>query len=70
MDMERSAGKLRRASERRARERDGGERRQSDSEAAEVHGDLVDPEHSKGRPNPDLGGDNKDRPTNAGTDGP
>lgn len=71
-DLERSAGKLRRAGERRGRERDSGQQRQSDTEAAEVHGDLADPKHSKGRPSPNAGdGDKKEEGlSNAGTDGP
>jgi hypothetical protein len=69
MASERSAEKLRRASERHARDGDRA-RRQSDTESAEVHPDLVNPEHSKGRPPPNPAKDEPDGASNAGTDGP
>jgi hypothetical protein len=69
-DLEQSGEKLRRAAERRARKRDGGERRRSDTEAAEAHSEVVDPAHSKGRPQPDPAKDEPNGASNAGTDGP
>jgi hypothetical protein len=72
MDLENSARKLRHAAERHAKrdKNSENERRQGDSEAAQVHGELTAPEHSKGRPRSDGDKPDRGRPSNAGTDGP
>ncbi len=72
MAMERSADKLRRAAERHAARGKGSEeeRRQSDAESAEVHGELTQPGESKGRPRSDGEPGDRGRPSNAGNDGP
>ena len=49
MGLEKSADKLRRAAERRARDGDEA-RRDSDAESAAAHGELIRPGESKGRP--------------------
>jgi hypothetical protein len=72
MTSERSADKLRHAAERQAGRGKGSEeeRRQSDTESAEVHGDLIQPGESKGRPRSDGEPGDRGRPSNAGNDGP
>jgi hypothetical protein len=72
MASERSAEKLRRAAERHARHGKSteGERRKSDAESAEVHGELIQPGESKARPRSDGEPEDRGRSSNAGNDGP
>ena len=70
MDLERNADKLRRASERRARDGDKNQLRLSERECDEPHRELVNPEHSNGRPAPNPAKDEQNGASNAGTDAP
>jgi hypothetical protein len=71
VDAEKNTRKLRRAAQREnGAQNKQRQRRKADAEAAEAHRDLTQPELSKGRPPAKDEETGKQRPSNAGTDGP